>query len=278
MIYGINLAPSRARLSPLRRVERRRWALLHQVRIHAAASRRGGRRAVGRIAPGGNVGGRSPRPLAETRDRAHGVALSFPARPDDLPDPRASRLGRSDPTTSRWEVLHPLSHHHLAGGRLLSGMSASPVVRRSGRRGRRTGRMVRTAAERISDLFALAEKESTAGSLALADRYVALARRIGMRYNVRLLAEYRELYCRGCSRYWVEGRTVRTRLRRGRRVRTCLGCGRERRIPVRPMRTLTRSAAAGGDRPPIAREEGVLVGAVSGVESEESTDEETEET
>jgi ribonuclease P protein subunit RPR2 len=94
--------------------------------------------------------------------------------------------------------------------------------------------MVRIAAERISDLFALAEKEAGGDFPELADRYVRLARRIGMRYNVRLPPQYSELYCRGCSRFWVEGRTVRTRLRSGRRVRTCLACGRERRVPYRP--------------------------------------------
>ncbi len=93
--------------------------------------------------------------------------------------------------------------------------------------------MVRIAGERISDLFALAEREATGGDPRLAGRYVQLARRIGMRYNVRLLPEYRELYCRSCSTFWVEGRTVRTRFRSGRRVRTCLLCERARRVPVR---------------------------------------------
>jgi len=98
-----------------------------------------------------------------------------------------------------------------------------------GRRGRRTGLMVRVAAERIQRLFALAAEESSYGPSPLADRYVDLARRIGMRYNVRIPREFAGSYCRGCSRYWVEGRTVRTRLRGGRRVATCLGCGRVRR-------------------------------------------------
>lgn len=93
--------------------------------------------------------------------------------------------------------------------------------------------MVRVARERISTLFALAEREASGGHGELADRYVTLARRIGMRYNARLLPEYRELYCRGCSTFWVEGRTVRTRLKAGRRVRTCLRCGRERRTLLR---------------------------------------------
>lgn len=94
--------------------------------------------------------------------------------------------------------------------------------------------MRRVARDRIDVLFALAEGEAGSGGYVLADRYVALARRIGTRYNVRLLPEYRERYCRGCSRFWIEGRTVRTRFRSGRRVRTCLGCGRVRRVPLRP--------------------------------------------
>ena len=137
--------------------------------------------------------------------------------------------------------------------------------------------MVRVAAERIADLFALAEKEAASGHGALADRYVALARRNGMRYNVRLLAEYRELYCRGCSRFWVEGRTVRTRLRHGRRVRTCLVCGRERRIAMRPARP-SRRVPPWGSATPIPQEESVLTSPPSEEEREELADEDTEET
>jgi len=104
--------------------------------------------------------------------------------------------------------------------------------------------MVQIASERIASLFALAEKEAAGKLPELASRYVDLARRIGMRYNVRLLPEYAELYCRGCSSYWVEGRTVRTRLRGGLRVRTCLRCGRERRVPYRPSPSLAVRAVA----------------------------------
>ena len=92
--------------------------------------------------------------------------------------------------------------------------------------------MIRIAQERVQDLFGLAEAESRHRRDALADRYVRLARRIGTRYNVRLPPAFRELYCRGCSCFWAEGRTVRTRLRGGRRVRTCLKCGRARRVPI----------------------------------------------
>jgi ribonuclease P protein subunit RPR2 len=132
-------------------------------------------------------------------------------------------------------------------------------MRSGGRKGRRTALMVRIATERISDLFALAEKEAAGALPELADRYVRLARRIGMRYNVRLPHEYAEVYCRGCSRFWVEGRTVRTRLRSGQRVRTCLGCGRERRIPYR-LEGRPTSGPGSGPRPATRQPEVALLG------------------
>ena len=132
--------------------------------------------------------------------------------------------------------------------------------------------MIRVAQDRISDLFALAEQESRATTSALPDRYVSLARRIGMRYNVRLIREYAELYCRGCGAYWIEGRTVRTRLRAGRRSRTCLRCGRVRRMPLRaagPAR-----AEAEPVRSPIGRPEGILVEELGEAEPEPDEGEE----
>ena len=94
--------------------------------------------------------------------------------------------------------------------------------------------MIRLAHERVGDLFELAAVASGRGEGELAVRYVRLARSVGMRYNVRLPATFRERYCRGCSAYAVEGRTVRTRLRGGRSVRTCLVCGRVARRRLAP--------------------------------------------
>ncbi len=133
--------------------------------------------------------------------------------------------------------------------------------------------MVRIARERISTLFALAGREAAAGDLARADRYVVLARRVGTRYNVRLLPEYRELYCRGCSSFWVEGRTVRTRFRSGRRVRTCLRCGRARRTPLRDA---PPSAGRGPESEPLSilRDDVVLSEAPSEAPLEEEEEEE----
>jgi ribonuclease P protein subunit RPR2 len=136
--------------------------------------------------------------------------------------------------------------------------------------------MVRIARERISTLFALAEREAAGGHGDLADRYVTIARRVGTRYNVRVLPEYRELYCRGCSAFWVEGRTVRTRLRAGRRVRTCLRCGRERRTLLRSAPPRVRGAVDPGPMG-VRRDDAVLAGAASIEEASGGSDDETEE-
>jgi RNase P subunit RPR2 len=136
--------------------------------------------------------------------------------------------------------------------------------------------MVRIARERVDDLFALAEKEAANHQRELADRYVRLARRIGMRYNLRFLPEYRELYCQGCSAYWVEGSTVRTRLTGGRRTRTCLVCGRRRRTRLRPP---SRPRDAGGLDLRIAagREDEALVGPIVEARPKEPPDEDKTE-
>ena len=149
-------------------------------------------------------------------------------------------------------------------------------VKHGGRRGRRTAGMVRIARERIATLFALAEREAATGNSQLADRYVDLARRVGTRYNVRLLPEFRELYCRGCSAFWVEGRSVRTRLRSGRRVRTCLRCGRTRRTPTRDAPSEAAAVIEPG-RHSIPRDDVVLAELPTDDDSGDSFEDETEE-
>ncbi|MFG1530450.1 MAG: hypothetical protein AAFA34_04165 [Thermoplasmata archaeon] len=131
--------------------------------------------------------------------------------------------------------------------------------------------MVRIARERVAALFALAEAEGRPdGDPVLGDRYVRLARRVGMRYTVRLAPEYRERYCRSCSSLWIEGRTVRTRLRSHRRVRTCLICGRIRRTGLAP------SPGSGAPTPPLLVPSTEVVAVDSsdeGVDVEESEEE-----
>jgi ribonuclease P protein subunit RPR2 len=126
--------------------------------------------------------------------------------------------------------------------------------------------MVQLARARIDDLFGLAVLEGVKRPSPLADRYVRLARAVGTRYNVRIPPEYRELYCRRCSSYWTEGRTVRTRLRNGRRVRTCLLCGAVRRTPNE--RPLPSGSAIDSSTSPGRIPQQVLAGEPSEAEEE----------
>jgi ribonuclease P protein subunit RPR2 len=107
--------------------------------------------------------------------------------------------------------------------------------------------MVDIAGERIDLLFKEADKAALRGRIDLADRYVELARTVGMRYNVTVPAAMRRRACRGCHGYLLPGTTSRNRLNRGRMTITCLRCGHVTRIPIgRPRAAKMREAAGGG--------------------------------
>ena len=105
--------------------------------------------------------------------------------------------------------------------------------------------MVDIAEERISLLFDEAERAAHRGRMDLADRYVALARQVGMRYNVALPAHMRWRACRGCHGYLLPGATSRVRLNRGRASVTCLRCGHVTRVPLAPRQVKKRAVKDG---------------------------------
>lgn len=102
-----------------------------------------------------------------------------------------------------------------------------------GRRGMRTKQMERIAKERIEHLFQLAESEALAGDIGYASRHIQLARKIGMRYNVRIPKELKRRMCRGCHGYLLPGKTGRHRTQSGKAITTCLACGHVTRKPVK---------------------------------------------
>lgn len=69
----------------------------------------------------------------------------------------------------------------------------------------------RIAKERIGILFDLAKKEF-GKKPERSRRYVALARKIGMRYNVRFSKGMKESFCKKCDTLMVPGKTLQTRL------------------------------------------------------------------
>lgn len=86
------------------------------------------------------------------------------------------------------------------------------------------------ASQRIERLFKLAELEY-ASNLNRSNRYVSLARKIGMRHRVSIPSHLRRRVCRSCDTFLVPGASSRVRLRRNYVLITCLNCGSHMRFP-----------------------------------------------
>ncbi len=92
----------------------------------------------------------------------------------------------------------------------------------------------RIARERIEILFKMMESMRDQ-DYELARRYVELAKRIAMKYRVKIPKKYKILFCKKCLYPYRDG-LFRVRVRKSRVIITCLNCGYERRVPIRPKR------------------------------------------
>lgn len=111
-----------------------------------------------------------------------------------------------------------------------------------GRPGRRTKDMVDIAKERVRILLNLAERESIQNmNPDRARRYVTLARKIGMRYNVRIEKYFSNKICRSCNSYLATSHAARVRCRDGRISRICKHCGKITRVPIHKRHLIENS-------------------------------------
>ncbi len=101
------------------------------------------------------------------------------------------------------------------------------------RRARRPRWMIDIARERIKILFDEAKKAARRGEYDFANRYVELARRISMRYNVRIPKDLKRKYCKYCYGYLVPGVNCIVRANSKQKVMEikCLNCGKVMRFP-----------------------------------------------
>lgn len=102
------------------------------------------------------------------------------------------------------------------------------------------------AKERIGILFGLADNAALKGEIELANNYVEQARKIGMKFNVRISREYKRKFCRFCYHYLMPGKTSRSRINsREKRVEVeCFHCKRRMFFPyVREVKERRRSKA-----------------------------------
>jgi ribonuclease P protein subunit RPR2 len=93
---------------------------------------------------------------------------------------------------------------------------------------------LKIARERIDKLFDLAEKEFKKNP-ERSIRYIELARKIGMRYNVRLPKQMKRKFCKSCNILLKPGVTSKVRIDSKNKVKVikCLKCNRIYRYPYK---------------------------------------------
>ncbi|MDH4123413.1 MAG: hypothetical protein OEV21_04975 [Thermoplasmata archaeon] len=88
------------------------------------------------------------------------------------------------------------------------------------------------AGERIAMLFEIGQEEFRRGNTQRAKRYIELALRIGMRYNVSLSA-WKRRFCPECKNFYRFPENASIRLRRGHIIVRCNSCGNISRYPYK---------------------------------------------
>ncbi len=103
------------------------------------------------------------------------------------------------------------------------------------------------AYERITYLFDVAGREY-ADSPERSNRYVSLAKRIGMRYRVSLPQELKRKMCKGCGSFLSPGSNCRVRLKNGRLTITCMNCNRVQRYLLEGGRAESKESPTNENR------------------------------
>ena len=85
---------------------------------------------------------------------------------------------------------------------------------------------------RISKLFEEA-KGVFSKDAKLSNRYVHLARKIAMKYKVRIPSKFKRRFCKHCYSYLVQGKNSRVRLQKSKVVISCLNCKKFMRFVIK---------------------------------------------
>ena len=91
---------------------------------------------------------------------------------------------------------------------------------------------VNIAKKRINFLFREA-KNSFKKNPNLSNKYVKLARRIAMKYKMKLPSELKKKFCKNCHSYLVPGVNARVRIHKHRVIYYCFNCKHYMRQPVK---------------------------------------------
>jgi ribonuclease P protein subunit RPR2 len=106
-------------------------------------------------------------------------------------------------------------------------------------RGKKPEYQLKIAKERINILLGLADKEFPKHPKR-SKRYIELARKIGMRYNVRLTKQQKRKFCKNCNTLLKSGITSEQRTQKGAILIKCLKCNKIYRYPFKKARKGSR--------------------------------------
>ncbi|MBU0471829.1 MAG: ribonuclease P [Nanoarchaeota archaeon] len=91
---------------------------------------------------------------------------------------------------------------------------------------------LKIASERVDILFFQAD-EMFSENPELSDRYVSLARKIAMKFKIKLKSEYKRRFCKHCYKYLRPGVNARVRTQNGKVVYSCFSCKKFSRFPIK---------------------------------------------
>jgi ribonuclease P protein subunit RPR2 len=94
------------------------------------------------------------------------------------------------------------------------------------------GSIKKIANERINILFDEAKKVYKKNP-SLADRYVAIAKKIAMKTQISIPSSFKKKFCKKCSHYLVPGLNCRVRIRNKKLIYYCLKCKNYMRFPYK---------------------------------------------
>jgi len=96
----------------------------------------------------------------------------------------------------------------------------------------KSAKSIKIAKESINHLFTEAEKVFSEDK-SLANRYVEIARKIGMKYKVRIPSNLQRKFCKHCYKFLVPGKNLRVRTQKSKVVYYCLECKKFMRFPYK---------------------------------------------
>ena len=97
---------------------------------------------------------------------------------------------------------------------------------------KKPAKIQKIAKKRIEFLFQEAKNAFKKDSK-LSDKYIKMARRIAMKYKIRLPSELKKRFCKHCHKYLVPSVNCRIRIHKHRVIYYCLSCKHFMRHPIK---------------------------------------------